>query len=52
MQEMILVCVALKESIEMKGELLFSFPVSLGNLFKSMSFLGLQEEIIIIMAFT
>lgn len=50
MQEMILVSRALKQSIEMKEELLLSFPVCLGHLLKSMSFLGLQEESII-MAF-
>lgn len=42
MQEMILVSIALKQSIEKKEELLLSFPVCLVNLLKSMSFLGLQ----------
>lgn len=51
MQEMILASIASERSTEMKGEQLFNFPLSLGNLLKSMLFLGLQEESIIIMVF-
>lgn len=48
---MILVSFTLKQSIKMKAEWLLSFPVSLGNLLKSMPILDVHQESIIIMAF-
>lgn len=52
MQGAILVSIALKGPIETKEKSFLSSLVSLGSLLKSMSFLDLQEEAIITMAFS